>query len=161
MLPRNKEVLLRLQLAGNEAPTTPIPCLQTAYLSASEDKYKTLGGKMDWRRLTDYVRLKVGWQEGGMWKAVYSLPDYIYGLRLKYLTDTNPEWANGIVWMQDGTAMVIKENSTYNHAAAPRQYMYEVGQVSSINAVILSAPNSWQWMELRDVEVLVPEDRVF
>lgn len=161
VLPRNKEVLLRLQLAGNEAPTTPIPCLQTAYLSPSDDEYKTLIGKMVWRRLTDYVRLKVGWQEGGMWKAVYSLPDYIYGLRLKYLTDTNPEWANGIVWMQDGTAMVIKENSTYNHAAAPRQYMYEVGQVSSINAVILSAPNSWQWMELRDVEVLVPEDRVF
>ena len=161
VLPRNKKVLLRLQLAGNEAPTTPIPCLQTAYLSPSDAEYKTLIGKMVWRRLTDYVRLKVHWLENGTWKAFYSLPDDIYGLRLKYLTDTNPEWANGIVWMQDGTAMVIKENSTYNHAAAPRQYMYEVNQVSNINAVILSAHNSWQWVELRDVEVLVPEDRVF
>ena len=161
VLPRNKSVLLRLQLAENETPTTPIPCLQTAYLSPSDAEYKTLIGKMVWRRLTDYVRLKVGWLENGMWKAVYGLPDDIYGLRLKYLTDNNPEWANGIVWMQDGTATAIKANSTANHAAAPRQYTREVNQASSSNAVILSARNSWQWMELRDVEVLVLEDRVF
>ena len=161
VLPRNKSVLLRLQLAENETPTTPIPCLQTAYLSPSDAEYKTLIGKMVWRRLTDYVRLKVGWLENGMWKAVYGLPDDIYGLRLKYLTDNNPEWANGIVWMQDGTATAIKANSTANHAAAPRQYTREVNQASSSNAVILSAHNNWQWMELRDVEVLVPEDRVF
>ncbi|MFC2305542.1 MAG: phage tail protein [Neisseria elongata] len=161
VLPRNKSVLLRLQLAENETPTTPIPCLQTAYLSPSDAEYKTLIGKMVWRRLTDYVRLKVGWLEKGMWKAVYGLPDDIYGLRLKYLTDNNPEWANGIVWMQDGTATAIKANSTANHAAAPRQYTREVNQASSSNAVILSAHNNWQWMELRDVEVLVPEDRVF
>jgi len=160
VLPRNKSVLLRLQLAENETPTTPIPCLQTAYLSPSDAEYKTLIGKMVWRRLTDYVRLKVGWLENGMWKAVYGLPDDIYGLRLKYLTDNNPEWANGIVWMQDGTATAIKANSTANHAVAPRQYTREVNQASSSNAVILSAHNSWQWMELRDVEVLVPEDRV-
>lgn len=161
MLPRNKSVLLRLQLAENETPTTPIPCLQTAYLSPSDAEYKTLIGKMVWRRLTDYVRLKVGWLEKGMWKAVYGLPDDIYGLRLKYLTDNNPEWANGIVWMQDGTATAIKANSKANHAAAPRQYTREVNQASSSNAVILSAHNNWQWMELRDVEVLVPEGRVF
>ena len=161
VLPRNKSVLLRLQLAENETPTTPIPCLQTAYLSPSDAEYKTLIGKMVWRRLTDYVRLKVGWLEKGMWKAVYGLPDDIYGLRLKYLTDNNPEWANGIVWMQDGTATAIKANSTANHAAAPRQYTREVNQASSSNAVILSAHNNWQWMELRDVEGLVPGDRVF
>nr|WP_239482433.1 phage tail protein [Neisseria elongata] len=161
VLPRNKSVLLQLQLAENETPTTPIPCLQTAYLSPSDAEYKTLIGKMVWRRLTDYVRLKVGWLDKGMWKAVYGLPDDIYGLRLKYLTDNNPEWANGIVWMQDGTATAIKANSTANHAAAPRQYTREVNQASSSNAVILSARNDWQWMELRDVEVLVPEDRVF
>ena len=160
VLPRNKSVLLRLQLAENETPTTPIPCLQTAYLSPSDAEYKTLIGKMVWRRLTDYVRLKVGWLDKGMWKAVYGLPDDIYGLRLKYLTDNNPEWANGIVWMQDGTDTAIKANSTANHAAAPRQYTREVNQASSSNAVILSARNDWQWMELRDVEVLVPEDRV-
>ena len=161
VLPRNKSVLLQLQLAENETPTTPIPCLQTAYLSPSDAEYKTLIGKMVWRRLTDYVRLKVGWLDKGMWKAVYGLPDDIYGLRLKYLTDNNHEWANGIVWMQDGTATAIKANSTANHAAAPRQYTREVNQASSSNAVILSARNDWQWMELRDVEVLVPEDRVF
>ena len=161
VLPRNKSVLLRLQLAENETPTTPIPCLQTAYLSPSDAEYKTLIGKMVWRRLTDYVRLKVDWLDKGVWKAVYGLPDDIYGLRLKYLTDHNPEWANGIVWMQDGTATAIKANSTANHAAAPRQYTREVNQASSSNAVILSAHNNWQWMELRDVEVLVPEDRVF
>lgn len=160
VLPRNKSVLLRLQLAENETPTTPIPCLQTAYLSPSDAEYKTLIGKMVWRRLTDYVRLKVDWLEKGIWKAVYGLPDDIYGLRLKYLTDNNPEWANGIVWMQDGKATAIKANSTDNHAAAPRQYTREVNQASSSNAVILLARNSWQWMELRDVEVLVPEDRV-
>lgn len=161
VLPRNKSVLLRLQLAENETPTTPIPCLQTAYLSPSDAEYKTLIGKMVWRRLTDYVRLKVSWLDKGIWKAVYGLPDDIYGLRLKYLTDNNPEWANGIVWMQDGTATAIKANSKANHAAAPRQYTREVNQASSSNAVILSAHNDWQWMELRDVEVLVPEDRVF
>ena len=161
VLPRNKSVLLRLQLAENETPTTPIPCLQTAYLSPSDAEYKTLIGKMVWRRLTDYVRLKVDWLEKGMWKAVYGLPDDIYGLRLKYLTDNNPEWANGIVWMQDGTATAIKANSTDNHVAAPRQYTREVNQASRSNAVILSARNDWQWMELRDVEVLVLEDRVF
>lgn len=161
VLPRNKSVLLRLQLAENETPTTPIPCLQTAYLSPSDAEYKTLIGKMVWRRLTDYVRLKVDWLDKGVWKAVYGLPDDIYGLRLKYLTDSNPGWANGIVWMQDGTATAIKANSTANHAAAPRQYTREVNQASSSNAVILSALNDWQWMELRDVEVLVPEDRVF
>ena len=161
VLPRNKSVLLRLQLAENETPTTLIPCLQTAYLSPSDAEYKTLIGKMVWRRLTDYVRLKVSWLDKGIWKAVYGLPDDIYGLRLKYLTDNNPEWANGIVWMQDGTATAIKANSKANHAAAPRQYTREVNQASSSNAVILSAHNDWQWMELRDVEVLVPEDRVF
>ena len=160
VLPRNKSVLLRLQLAENETPTTPIPCLQTAYLSPSDAEYKTLIGKMVWRRLTDYVRLQVAWLEKGVWKAVYRLPDDIYGLQLKYLTDSNPEWANGIVWMQDGTATAIKANSAANHAAAPRQYTREVNQASSSNAVVLSAKNNWQWMELRDVEVLVPEDRV-
>lgn len=161
VLPRNKSVLLRLQLAENETPTTPMPCLQTAYLSPSDAEYKTLIGKMVWRRLTDYVRLQVAWLEKGVWKAVYRLPDDIYGLQLKYLTDSNPEWANGIVWMQDGTATAIKANSAANHAAAPRQYTREVNQASSSNAVVLSAKNNWQWMELRDVEVLVPEDRVF
>lgn len=160
VLPLNRTVTLRLNLADNERTTSPIPCLQTAFLLRTDDEYQALVGKKVWKRITDAVRLKVGVQEKGLWVAYYGIPSDIYGLRLKYLTDANPDWPNGIAWHYGQTSIPIKDYSMYNHSHEFRSYSYEVNQAVGDSFIKLTAKNNWQWMELRDVEVLVPEGRV-
>lgn len=160
VLPLNRTVTLRLNLADNERTTSPIPCLQTAFLLRTDDEYQALVGKKVWKRITDAVRLKVGVQEKGLWVAYYGIPSDIYGLRLKYLTDANTDWPNGIAWHYGQTSIPIKDYSMYNHSHEFRSYSYEVNQAVGDSSIKLTAKNNWQWMELRDVEVLVPEGRV-
>ena len=160
VLPLNRTVTLRLNLADNERTTSPIPCLQTAFLLRTDDEYQALVGKKVWKRITDAVRLNVGLQEKGLWVAYYGIPSDIYGLRLKYLTDANPDWPNGIAWHYGQTSIPIKDYSMYNHSHEFRSYSYEVNQAVGDSSIKLTAKNNWQWMELRDVEVLVPEGRV-
>nr|DAR31429.1 MAG TPA: tail protein [Caudoviricetes sp.] len=160
ILPRNRTVTLRLNLADNEKTTSPIPCLQTAFLLRTDDEYQALVGKKVWKRITDAVRLNVGLQEKGLWVAYYGIPSDIYGLRLKYLTDANTDWPNGIAWHYGQTLIPIKDYSMYNHSHEFRSYSYEVNQAVGYSSIKLTANNNWQWMELRDVEVLVPEGRV-
>ena len=160
VLPLNRTVTLRLNLADNERTTSPIPCLQTAFLLRTDDEYQALVGKKVWKRITDAVRLNVGLQEKGLWVAYYGIPSDIYGLRLKYLTDANTDWPNGIAWHYGQTSIPIKDYSMYNHSHEFRSYSYEVNQAVGDSSIKLTAKNNWQWMELRDVEVLVPEGRV-
>ena len=160
VLPRNRTVTLRLNIAGNGQTTSPIPCLQTAFLLRTDDEYQALVGKNVWKRVTDAVRLNVGLQENGLWVAYYGIPSDIYGLRLKYLTDANTDWPNGIAWHYGQTSTPIKGYSKDNHSNEFRIYSREINQASGNSHIKLTAKNSWQWMELRDVEVLVPEDRV-
>lgn len=161
VLPRNQEVRLRLNLSNGERLTTPSPCLQTAFLLHTDDEYKKLVGKMVWRKLLDVNRFQVIYSAGGLYRAVYGLPNDIYGLRLKFLTDANTSWANGIAWERGLIQDAIKPYSRDNHSFELRSFERELGQVVQSSAVVLTAQNNWQWMELRDVEVLVPEDRVF
>ena len=161
VLPRNQEVRLRLNLSNGERLTTPSPCLQTAFLLHTDDEYKKLVGKMVWRKLLDVNRFQVIYSAGGLYRAVYGLPNDIYGLRLKFLTDANTSWANGIAWERGLIQDAIKPYSRDNHSFELRSFERELGQVVQSSAVVLTAQNNWQWMELRDVEVLVPEDCVF
>ena len=161
VLPRNQEVRLRLNLSNGERLTTPSPCLQTAFLLHTDDEYKKLVGKMVWRKLLDVNRFQVIYSAGGLYRAVYSLPNDIYGLRLKFLADTNTSWASGIAWERGLIQDAIKPYSRDNHSFELRSFERELGQVVQSSAVVLTAQNNWQWMELRDVEVLVPEERVF
>ena len=161
VLPRNQEVRLRLNLSNGERLTTPAPCLQTAFLLHTDDEYKRLVGKMVWRKLLDANRFQAIHPAGGLYRAVYSLPNDIYGLRLKFLADTNTSWASGIAWERGLIQDAIKPYSRDNHSFELRSFERELGQVVQSSAVVLTAQNNWQWMELRDVEVLVPEDRVF
>lgn len=160
VLPRNQEVRLRLNLSNGERLTTPSPCLQTAFLLHTDDEYKKLVGKMVWRKLLDVKRFQVIYSAGGLYRAVYGLPNDIYGLRLKFLTDANTSWANGIAWERGLIQDAIKPYSRDNHSFELRSFERELGQVVQSSAVVLTAQNNWQWAELRDVEVLVPEDRV-
>ena len=160
VLPRNQEVRLRLNLSNGERLTTPSPCLQTAFLLHTDDEYKKLVGKMVWRKLLDVNRFQVIYSAEGLYRAVYGLPNDIYGLRLKFLTDANTSWANGIAWERGLIQDAIKPYSRDNHSFELRSFERELGQVVQSSAVVLTAQNNWQWMELRDVEVLVPEDRV-
>lgn len=160
VLPRNQEVRLRLNLSNGERLTAPSPCLQTAFLLHTDDEYKKLVGKMVWRKLLDVNRFQVTYSAGGLYRAVYSLPNDIYGLRLKFLTDANTSWENGIAWERGLIQDAIKPYSRDNHSSELRSFERELGQVVQSSAVVLTARNNWQWMELRDVEVLVPEDRV-
>nr|DAU87861.1 MAG TPA: tail protein [Caudoviricetes sp.] len=160
VLPRNQEVRLRLNLSNGERLTTPSPCLQTAFLLHTDDEYKKLVGKMVWRKLLDVDRFQSIHPAGGLYRAVYSLPNDIYGLRLKFLTDANTDWENGITWDRGLIQDAIKPYSRDNHSFELRSFERELGQVVQSSAVVLTAQNNWQWMELRDVEVLVPEDRV-
>ena len=161
VLPRNRLVTLRLQLAANETLTAPVPCIQTAFLSHADDEYRTLVGKMVWRKVADAVRLYTIYAVNSGMRAVYSLPSNIYGLRLKWLSDINPDYPIGIAWVRGGVSDAIKANSRDNHSSEPRQFSRETAQVVLNSEIIVSARSSWQWAELRDVEVLVPEDRVF
>ena len=160
VLPRNRLVTLRLQLAANETLTAPVPCIQTAFLSHADDEYRTLVGKMVWRKVTDAVRLYTIYAVNGGMRAVYSLPGDIYGLRLKWLSDINTDYPIGIAWVRGGVSDAIKTLSRDNHSSEPRQFSRETAQVVLSSEIIVSARNNWQWAELRDVEVLVPEDRV-
>lgn len=160
VLPRNQEVRLRLNLSNGERLTTPSPCLQTAFLLHTDDEYKKLVGKMVWRKLLDVNRFQVIYSAEGLYRAVYGLPNDIYGLRLKFLTDANTSWANGIAWERGLIQDAIKPYSRDNHSFELRSFERELGQVVQSSAVVLTAQNNWQWVELRDVEVLVPEDRV-
>ena len=160
VLPRNRLVTLRLQLAANETLAAPVPCIQTAFLSHADDEYRTLVGKMAWRKVTDAVRLYTIYAVNSGMRAVYSLPSNIYGLRLKWLSDINPDYPIGIAWVRGGVSDAIKANSRDNHSSEPRQFSRETAQVVLNSEIIVSARSSWQWAELRDVEVLVPEDRV-
>ena len=160
ILPRNQEVRLRLNLSNGERLTTPSPCLQTAFLLHTDDEYKKLVGKMVWRKLLDVNRFQVTYSAGGLYRAVYGLPNDIYGLRLKFLTDANTSWENGIAWERGLIQDAIKPYSRDNHSSELRSFERELAQVVQSSAVVLTAQNNWQWMELRDVEVLVPEDRV-
>lgn len=160
VLPRNQEVRLRLNLSSGERLTTPSPCLQTAFLLHTDDEYKKLVGKMVWRKLLDVDRFQSIHPAGGLYRVVYSLPNDIYGLRLKFLADTNTSWASGIAWERGLIQDAIKPYSRDNHSFELRLFERELGQVVQSSAIVLTAQNNWQWMELRDVEVLVPEDRV-
>ena len=160
VLPRNRLVTLRLQLAANETLTAPVPCIQTAFLSHADDEYRTLVGKMVWRKVADAVRLYTIYAVNSGMRAVYSLPGNIYGLRLKWLSDINPDYPIGIAWVRGGVSDAIKANSRDNHSSEPRQFSRETAQVVLNSEIIVSARSNWQWAELRDVEVLVPEDRV-
>ena len=161
VLPRNQEVRLRLNLSSGERLTTPSPCLQTAFLLHTDDEYKKLVGKMVWRKLLDVDRFQSIHPAGGLYRVVYSLPNDIYGLRLKFLADTNTSWASGIAWERGLIQDAIKPYSRDNHSFELRLFERELGQVVQSSAIVLTAQNNWQWMELRDVEVLVPEDRMF
>ena len=160
VLPRNRLVTLRLQLAANETLTAPVPCIQTAFLSHADDEYRALVGKMAWRKVTNAVRLYTNYYVDGRPRMVYSLPGDIYGLRLKWLSDTNTDYPIGIAWVRGSVSDAIKGYSRDNHSSEPRQFSRETAQVVLSSEIVVSAQDDWQWAELRDVEVLVPEDRV-
>ena len=160
VLPRNRLVTLRLQLAANETLTAPVPCIQTAFLSHADDEYRALVGKMVWRKVTNAVRLYTNYYVDGRPRMVYSLPGDIYGLRLKWLSDTNTDYPIGIAWVRGSVSDAIKVYSRDNHSSEPRQFSRETAQVVLSSEIVVAARDDWQWAELRDVEVLVPEDRV-
>ena len=160
VLPRNRLVTLRLRLAANETLTAPVPCIQTAFLSHADDEYRALVGKMVWRKVTDAVRLYTTYAVNGGRRAVYNLPGEIYGLRLKWLSDTNTDYPIGIAWVRGSVSDAIKVYSRDNHSSEPRQFSRETAQVVLSSEIVVAARDDWQWAELRDVEVLVPEDRV-
>lgn len=160
VLPRNRLVTLRLRLAANETLTAPVPCIQTAFLSHADDEYRALVGKMVWRKVTDAVRLYTTYAVNGGRRAVYNLPGEIYGLRLKWLSDINTDYPIGIAWVRGSVSDAIKVYSRDNHSSEPRQFSRETAQVVLSSEIVVAARDDWQWAELRDVEVLVPEDRV-
>ncbi|WP_107859880.1 phage tail protein [Neisseria cinerea] len=142
----------------------------TSYLSPSDPEYKDLSGTKIWRIFKDSLTLRVhpnyknriglpGTNRPILYAASLSLPNNIYGLSFEYRVDTNTSWATGIYWNYHPEARTIKEYSSRNHNGEFKLFTQELSTVSTMSSIDLIGEQDWQWVELRNIRVLIPESR--
>ncbi|WP_323175803.1 phage tail protein [Neisseria cinerea] len=142
----------------------------TSYLSPSDPEYKDLSGTKIWRVFKDSLTLRVhpnyknriglpGTNRPILYAASLSLPNNIYGLSFEYRVDTNTSWATGIYWNYHPEARTIKEYSSRNHNGEFKLFTQELSTVSTMSSIDLIGEQDWQWVELRNIRVLIPESR--
>ncbi|HEZ3258952.1 TPA: DUF1983 domain-containing protein [Neisseria meningitidis] len=142
----------------------------TSYLSPSDPEYKDLSGTKIWRVFKDSLTLRVhpnyknriglpGTDRPILYAASLSLPNNIYGLSFEYRVDTNTSWATGIYWNYHPEARAIKEYSRANHNGEFKLFTQELSTVSTMSSIDLIGEQDWQWVELRNIRVLIPESR--
>ena len=142
----------------------------TSYLSPSDPEYKDLSGTKIWRVFKDSLTLRVhpnyknriglpGTNRPILYAASLSLPNNIYGLSFEYRVDTNTSWATGIYWNYHPEARTIKEYSSRNHNGEFKLFTQELSTVSTMSSIDLIGEQDWQWVELRNIRVLISESR--
>lgn len=170
------EARITLEIAEYEYLNTTDPCVFISYLSQSDREYKSLMGKMVWRVFKDEVRLQAGslavtqfpYRPAG-WSSVFhngrgtgaylSLPPNIYGVAFEYKVDTNDDWASGVHWATNRFCRDAKPFDRNNHNGNFKEFREESTELASESNILFTATQDWQWVELRNIRVLVPEFR--
>lgn len=169
-----KPVVLRLELADYE--TADVPVVLASYLSPFDWEYKALSGNMVWRVFKDEVRLQAGslavtqfpYQPAGWSRVSYrgrgkgaylSLPPNIYGVSFEYKVDTNDDWASGVHWVTNWFCQDAKPFDRNNHNGNFKEFRLEPSGLASESNILFTATQDWQWVELRNIRVLIPEFR--
>ena len=143
-----------------------VPFVQTAYLSDIDEEYKNLSGKMVWRDVNGGALVRMSAIQtfegrhdvvGALRMARLYLPSNIYGVEFEYRVEGNNDWASGVHWDGSTSFVTAKEFSRYNHNETFKSFKSESGAVVMYSSILFSAAENWQWIELRNVRVLVPE----
>lgn len=166
------EVRITLEIAEHEHFSMPDPCVYISYLSQSDREYKSLMGRMVWRTFKNEVRLQAGWLPLKQfpyrpvgWSSHYSegaylqLPPNIYGVSFEYKVNTNSDWASGVHWATNRFCHDAKQLGRYNHNGDFKQFVEEAVELASESNILFTATQGWQWVELRNICVLIPEFR--
>ena len=170
------EARITLEIAEYEYLNTTDPCVFISYLSQSDREYKSLMGKMVWWVFKDEVRLQAGslavtqfpYRPAG-WSSVFhngrgtgaylSLPPNIYGVAFEYKVDTNDDWASGVHWATNKFCHDAKSFARNNHNGDFKEFREETTELASESNILLTVTQFWQWVELRNIRVLIPEFR--
>lgn len=169
------EARITLEIAEHEYLNTPDPCVYISYLSQSDREYKSLMGRMVWRTFKDEIRLQAKWLlikqfpfSPARWFSRYSgkglgaylqLPPNIYGVAFEYKVDTNDDWSSGVHWATNRFCRDAKPFDRNNHNGNFKEFREESTELASESNILFTATQDWQWVELRNIRVLIPEFR--
>lgn len=166
------EARITLEIAEHEHFSMPDPCVYISYLSQSDREYKSLMGGLVWRTFKNEVRLQAGslpirqfphrpngWFSHYREGAYLPLPPNIYGVSFEYKVNTNSDWASGVHWATNRFCHDAKPFSDRNHNGSFKQFMEEAVELASESNILFTATRGWQWVELRNIRVLIPEFR--
>ena len=168
------EARITLEIASHEQVNSPSPCVFLSYLSTSDHEYKSLSGNMIWKTFKDSAVINNPKHLFGTelnhevrdisnrvvtWGKLLRLPENIYGLSFEYKVETNSDWASGVYWDSKDWIHAAKPYSNRNHNGDFKTFTKELDGVVFSSNILLLASQDWQWVELRNIRVLVPEFR--
>ena len=168
------EARITLEIASHEQVNSPSPCVFLSYLSTSDHEYKSLSGNMIWKTFKDSAVInnpkhlfgtELNHEVRDISNRVVTLgkllrlPENIYGLSFEYKVETNSDWASGVYWDSKDWIHAAKPYSNRNHNGDFKTFTKELDGVVFSSNILLLASQDWQWVELRNIRVLVPEFR--
>lgn len=168
------EARITLEIASHEQVNSPSPCVFLSYLSTSDHEYKSLSGNMIWKTFKDSAVINNPKHLFGTelnhevrdisnrvvtWGKLLRLPENIYGLSFEYKVETNSDWASGVYWDSKDWIHAAKPYSNRNHNGDFKTFTKELDGVVFSSNILLLVSQDWQWVELRNIRVLIPEFR--
>ena len=168
------EARITLEIASHEQVNSPSPCVFLSYLSTSDHEYKSLSGNMIWKTCKDSAVINNPKHLFGTelnhevrdisnrvvtLGKVLRLPENIYGLSFEYKVETNSDWASGVYWDSKDWIHAAKPYSNRNHNGDFKTFTKELDSVVFSSNILLLVSQDWQWVELRNIRVLIPEFR--
>lgn len=174
IIPAGKPISLKLTLASNESVFSPF--VSVSYLSQSDYEYKQLLGKMVWRTVAGSFRydnkkqvylggdrrvhnyqnqMTNHWEPYG---GLLQLPDNIYGISFEYRLYTNNDWSTMIAFDRSDAYEVVRK---YRSSEFGQYFLYEKQFDTAIpnSNLLFFVEKWWQYIELRNIRVLIPESR--
>lgn len=174
IIPAGKPISLKLTLASHESVFSPF--VSVSYLSQSDYEYKQLMGRMVWRTFAEDFRydnrrqvylggdrrvhnyqnqMRNHWEPYG---GLLQLPDNIYGISFEYRLYTNGDWSTMIAFDRSDAYEVVRK---YRSSEFGQYFLYEREFDTAIpkSNLLFFVEKSWQYIELRNIRVLIPESR--
>ncbi|HGO8823935.1 TPA: phage tail protein [Neisseria meningitidis] len=174
IIPAGKPISLKLTLASHESVFSPF--VSVSYLSQSDYEYKQLLGRMVWRTFAEDFRydnrrqvylggdrrvhnyqnqMRNHWEPYG---GLLQLPDNIYGISFEYRLYTNRDWSTMITFDRSDAYEVVKKYRA-NGFGPYSLYKREFDTAIPKSNLLFFVEKSWQYIELRNIRVLIPESR--
>lgn len=174
IIPAGKPISLKLTLASHELVFSPF--VSVSYLSQSDYEYKQLLGRMVWRTFAEDFRydnrrqvylggdrrvhnyqnqMRNHWEPYG---GLLQLPDNIYGISFEYRLYTNRDWSTMITFDRSDAYEVVKKYRA-NGFGPYSLYEREFDTAIPKSNLLFFVEKSWQYIELRNIRVLIPESR--